>query len=206
MSKKQKRGFTLGRHAELVSASSRYDNNKTLKQVQGNGKSGFTLIELLVVVLIIGILAAVAVPQYQKAVRKARFSEMQTVVSALVKEMELYYLTNGEYPAPDSWGNIQDVMHIDFQGCLFEGALITCPNFIVDMYGSRDKNIIAGSKDYTYGYGQFLAHSQYPNRRECFANVDNKFAVELCTSIGNGKTRHAVGLTYEPGFTAYELP
>ena len=58
-------------------------------------KKAFTLIELLVVVLIIGILSAIALPQYQKAVIKARVSEVKMIFTALHNGLELCFLENG---------------------------------------------------------------------------------------------------------------
>ncbi len=62
-----------------------------------NNKRGFTLIEVLVVVLIIGILAAVAVPQYQKTVAKARVMRVLPVLRSILQAQDVYYLANGIY-------------------------------------------------------------------------------------------------------------
>ncbi len=67
---------------------------------------GFTLIELLVVVLIIGILAAVALPQYQKAVAKSRFATLKPIAKAIKDTQEFYYNEHGSYAASAELGDL----------------------------------------------------------------------------------------------------
>ena len=63
-------------------------------------KKAFTLVELLVVILIIGILAAIAVPQYQLAIEKSRASEAFILLKAIKQAEDIYFLSNPEDSVP----------------------------------------------------------------------------------------------------------
>lgn len=81
---------------------SRIDAQGKLKMKQGfinKNIRGFTLIELLVVVLIIGVLAAAALPQYQTAVAKSRMSALLPFMRSVQQAAQRYYMANGSWPS-----------------------------------------------------------------------------------------------------------
>src|SRR5690554_1370240 len=70
-----------------------------MQKIQMNkGQQGFTLIELMIVVAIIGILAAIAIPQYQDYTARSQASEAVTLLGGAKTPVEEFILTKGDFP------------------------------------------------------------------------------------------------------------
>ncbi|WP_428053671.1 type IV pilin protein [Candidatus Avelusimicrobium facis] len=113
--------------------------------------SGFTLIELLVVVLIIGILSAIALPQYTTAVEKARAAEAVQNIAMMEKQIDLYIMENG---IPSSG-----------QVCYGEFASATLPSDNPCLY--ETKNFDYSSSVHRFG-GEIEVVRRYPNGNEMY--------------------------------------
>ena len=148
------------------------------KTLPAGRNAGFTLIELLVVVLIIGILAAVALPKYQKAVAKSQFTSLIPVTKALKDAQEVLYLANGTYSLPAS---LEDsaVAGVFPAGCAFNNPKVECGDII---YTFSTTGVSAQVKDMGYFLAYDHASTAYP--KECWANVNSKVANDLCVSLG----------------------
>lgn len=87
-----------------------------------SNESGFTLIELMVVVVILGILAAIVIPQFSNSTDKAREARAKAELKSMQNAIEIYYMENGNqypssigaalnengittWPQADPWGN-----------------------------------------------------------------------------------------------------
>ena len=76
--------------------------------------NGFTLVEILIVVVIVGILAAIAIPTYYSYVRKGYATEAKTQMKNIVQASEIYKMENDSYP-PDCWETLKEEDYLEIK-------------------------------------------------------------------------------------------
>ena len=170
-------------------------------------RHGFTLIELLVVVLIIGILAAVAVPQYQKAVVRGRVAAILPVLKNIREAQEVYYMDNGSYSndvtqldieLPAGWILEEGSVHDGSVDSFFRFDIANASNSAVAVYycpyhTSTWENC-EPKRDFQISY-KYANADNYPNTRFCSVKNSSSLGTLICKNL-SGKTTPDNGTAY----------
>ena len=177
-------------------------------------KQAFTLIELLVVVLIIGILAAVALPQYTQAVEKSRFATYRTLADSMAQAADVFYLANGTWPTSlddlsmEFPADMSTETSIIYQGSCRKNNKMYCCMY-PSTAGSVSGAITCGDKDYHLAYTHGYATDDGTPRKKlvCVAK-DTKYKA-ICKAI-SGKEPHLTASLSTPdswigGYSYYEI-
>ena len=143
-------------------------------------RKGFTLIELLVVVLIIGILSAVALPQYNRAVLKSRATQGFVTLSALEKAQQEYKLANGTFTT-----------ELDNLSIHFDDDSIACGG--VDAVGGAYCNMKITD---TLKMEVVLTYHDNGYKWRCVALQNNNTANAVCKSFGGSVFQTGYSLNY----------
>lgn len=161
-------------------------------------KKGFTLIELLVVVLIIGILSAVALPQYTRAVEKARVAEVETIMADLRRGYKMYSVEHPGNKMMHGGGiyvlanpSLEEIMKSGGFSYPLAGGKIVTNNFTINEPSFLHASIAgtcAGEFSASRSDGSYLVtfSSGDPVTKCCQGKTDK--GKEICKGLGAGWT------------------